>query len=65
MMPFLSPAGRHVTAAEALQLGIVDQVTDHNTVDAAVKFALTVAGETQETKRTRYKSHHTGLKMGL
>lgn len=40
--------GRHVTAAEALQLGIVDQVTDHKTVDAAVKFALGVAGETHK-----------------
>ncbi|XP_008302791.1 peroxisomal bifunctional enzyme-like, partial [Stegastes partitus] len=39
----LITTGRHVTAAEALQLGIVDQVTDHSTVDAAVKFALSVA----------------------
>ena len=44
----MSPTGRHVTAAEALQLGIVDQVTDHDTVDTAVKFALSVAGETQK-----------------
>lgn len=44
-MPFLSPTGRHVTAAEALQLGIVDQVTDFNTVVEAVKFALSVTGE--------------------
>lgn len=34
-----------MTAAEALQLGIVDQVTEHNTVDVAVKFALSVTGE--------------------
>ena len=47
----MSPTGRHVTAAEALQLGIVDQVTDHDTVDVAVKFALSVAGETQKKKR--------------
>lgn len=40
-----------MTAAEALQLGIVDQVTDHDTVDVAVKFALSVAGETQKKKR--------------
>lgn len=47
-MSFMLPTGRHVTAAEALQLGIVDQVTDHKTVDAAVRFALSVAGETQK-----------------
>lgn len=46
-MPF---TGRIVTAAEALRLGIVDQVTEHNTVDAAVKFALSVAGEQQKKK---------------
>lgn len=44
-LPSLSRPGRHVTAAEALQLGIVDQVTEHNTVDVAVKFALSVTGE--------------------
>ncbi|XP_059198934.1 peroxisomal bifunctional enzyme [Centropristis striata] len=43
--------GRHVTAAEALQLGFVDQVTDHNTVDAAVKFALSVAGQSMDARR--------------
>ncbi|XP_055360747.1 peroxisomal bifunctional enzyme isoform X2 [Betta splendens] len=43
--------GRHVTAAEALQLGIVDQVTDHHTVDAAVKFALSVAGRPLDARR--------------
>ncbi|XP_037646445.1 peroxisomal bifunctional enzyme-like [Sebastes umbrosus] len=47
----LITTGRHVTAAEALQLGIVDQVTDHNTVDAAVKFALSVAGQSVEARR--------------
>lgn len=54
-MPFMSPTGRHVTAAEALQLGIVDQVTDHNAVDTAVKFALSVEGETgAKTDSRRY-----------
>lgn len=54
-MSFMSPTGRHVTAAEALQLGVVDQVTDHSTVDAAVKFAQSVAGETEKTpKSTKY-----------
>ncbi|XP_054471122.1 peroxisomal bifunctional enzyme [Anoplopoma fimbria] len=47
----LITTGRHVTAAEALQLGIVDQVTDHNTVDAAVKFALSVAGQSLDARR--------------
>ncbi|KAK5920997.1 hypothetical protein CgunFtcFv8_024738 [Champsocephalus gunnari] len=47
----LITTGRHVTAAEALQLGIVDQVTDHNTVAAAVKFALSVAGRSLDPRR--------------
>lgn len=55
LMPFMSPTGRHVTAAEALQLGIVDQVTNHNAVDTAVKFALSVEGETgAKTDSGRY-----------
>lgn len=61
----MSPTGRHVTAAEALQLGIVDRVTDHNTVDVAVKFAQSVAGEAQIQGTHWYKIHSlfTGLKM--
>ncbi|TMS06710.1 Peroxisomal bifunctional enzyme [Larimichthys crocea] len=47
----LITTGRHVTAAEALQLGIVDQVTDHNAVDEAVKFALSVAGKSLDARR--------------
>ncbi|XP_069554714.1 peroxisomal bifunctional enzyme [Brachyistius frenatus] len=47
----LITTGRHVTAAEALLLGIVDQVTDHNTVDAAVKFASSVAGQSLDARR--------------
>lgn len=47
-MAFVCPTGRHVTAAEALKLGIVDEVTEQNAVDAAVKFALSVAGEMQQ-----------------
>ncbi|AWP13011.1 putative peroxisomal bifunctional enzyme [Scophthalmus maximus] len=43
--------GRHITAAEALQLGVVDQVTGHGTVDAAVKFALSVAGKPLDARR--------------
>lgn len=34
-----------MTAAKALQLGIVDQVTDQNAVEVAVKFAQSVAGK--------------------
>lgn len=44
-MTLMSPTGRHVTAAEALKFGLVDQITDHNTVNVAVKFAQRVAGE--------------------
>lgn len=47
----LITTGRHVSAAEALKLGIVDQVTDHNTVDTAVKFALSVVGQSLESRR--------------
>lgn len=60
-MPFMSPTGRHVTAAEALQLGIVDKVTDRNTVETAVKFALSITGETHE-RRCRAKSRFSRLK---
>lgn len=48
----MSLTGSHVTAAKALQLGIVDQVTDHNAVEVAMKFAQSVAGkETKKGKR--------------
>ncbi|KAM7407567.1 hypothetical protein PAMA_003338 [Pampus argenteus] len=47
----LITTGRHVTAAEALSLGIVDQVTDQDTVDAAVKFALSVAEQPLHARR--------------
>ncbi|XP_040005343.1 peroxisomal bifunctional enzyme isoform X3 [Xiphias gladius] len=47
----LITTGRHVTAAEALQLGVVDMVTDHSTVDAAIKFALNVAGKPLDGRR--------------
>lgn len=50
-----SATGRHVKAAEALQLGVVDQVTERSCVDAAVKLALSVAGKTQ--KRKEKKKH--------
>lgn len=60
-MPFLSCPGRHVTAGEALQLGIVDQVTDHNTVDVAVEFALSVTGEAK--KRGKKKNEVAPLSL--
>lgn len=61
-MPSMSPTGRHVTAAEALQLGIVDQVTDRDTVETAVKFALSITGETHG-RRCRAKSRFLCLKI--
>ncbi|CAL1582378.1 unnamed protein product [Knipowitschia caucasica] len=47
----LITTGRHVTAAEALKLGIVDQVTDQSTVEAAVKFALSVEVQSLTSRR--------------
>ncbi|CAB1430695.1 unnamed protein product [Pleuronectes platessa] len=47
----LITTGRHITAAEALKLGVVDQVTAHSTVDVAVKFALSVAGKPLDGRR--------------
>ncbi|XP_067113400.1 peroxisomal bifunctional enzyme [Osmerus mordax] len=41
----LITTGRHVSAAEALKLGIVDQVTEQNARDLAVEFALSVSGK--------------------
>lgn len=65
-MPFTSLPGRHVTAAEALQLGILDQVTEHSTVDVAVKFALSIAGEaSKEGEKERKKEGTRGMKSLL
>ncbi|CAG09300.1 unnamed protein product, partial [Tetraodon nigroviridis] len=50
-LAFYNERGHHVTAAEALQLGIVDQVTEHNAVDVAVKFALSVTGKPLHDRR--------------
>ncbi|XP_023257003.1 peroxisomal bifunctional enzyme [Seriola lalandi dorsalis] len=47
----LITTGRHVAAAEALQLGVVDRVAEHSTVDAAVKFALSVAAKPLDARR--------------
>ncbi|CAL8268703.1 unnamed protein product [Lota lota] len=43
--------GRHVAAGEALKLGLLDRVTDQNTVDAAVRFAQSVEGEPLDNRR--------------
>ncbi|XP_005723414.1 peroxisomal bifunctional enzyme [Pundamilia nyererei] len=47
----LITTGRHVTAAEALKFGLVDQITDHNTVNVAVKFAQRVADQPLDARR--------------
>lgn len=39
----LSP-GRQISAQEALQLGIVDQVTEGNAIQVAMELALSVIG---------------------
>uniref|UniRef100_A0A674AIL3 Peroxisomal bifunctional enzyme n=1 Tax=Salmo trutta TaxID=8032 RepID=A0A674AIL3_SALTR len=47
----LITTGRHVSAAEALKLGILDQVTDNNAVDLAVEFVRSVAGQPLDSRR--------------
>lgn len=54
----MTPTGRHITAAEALQLGLVDHVTQSDTVDSAVKFALSVEGEFKK-KQPKNRSDDT------
>ncbi|XP_063070035.1 peroxisomal bifunctional enzyme isoform X2 [Engraulis encrasicolus] len=41
----LITTGRHVTAQQALKLGMVDQVAEQNTVEAAIQFAKQVEGK--------------------
>lgn len=53
----MSLTGSHVTAAKALQLGIVDQVTDQNAVEVAVKFALSIAGEERRREKKERASN--------
>lgn len=38
-------AGKHVLAAEALKLGILDELVEQNTVEAAIRFAERVSGK--------------------
>ncbi|XP_052379252.1 peroxisomal bifunctional enzyme [Oncorhynchus keta] len=47
----LITTGRHISAAEALKLGILDQVTDNNVVDQAVEFVRSVAGQPLDSRR--------------
>ncbi|MBN3295190.1 ECHP enzyme, partial [Amia calva] len=47
----LITTGRHVSAQEALKLGIVDQVTDGNARDVAVEFARKIAGQPTGPRR--------------
>ncbi|KAG9271750.1 peroxisomal bifunctional enzyme [Astyanax mexicanus] len=47
----LITTGRHITAQEALKLGIVDKVTDGNVVDAAMEMALSVIGRPLSPRR--------------
>lgn len=37
--------GRHIPATEALKLGLVDEVVEENTVEAAIHMANKVIGE--------------------
>lgn len=47
----LITTGRHVTADEALKLGIVDQVTDQNVLEVALRFAESVEGKSVHDRR--------------
>lgn len=44
-LPSLFMTGRHIPATEALKLGLVDEVVEENTVEAAIRFANKVIGE--------------------
>ncbi|XP_075273801.1 peroxisomal bifunctional enzyme [Opisthocomus hoazin] len=47
--------GRHIAAAEALKLGLVDEVVEENTVDAAIHLANKVIGQPFESRRLSLK----------
>ncbi|XP_030642344.1 peroxisomal bifunctional enzyme [Chanos chanos] len=47
----LITTGRHISAQEALKLGIVDQVTDKNACEVAVEFAQRVMDKPLESRR--------------
>ncbi|ELU09144.1 hypothetical protein CAPTEDRAFT_144302 [Capitella teleta] len=48
----LIPSGRHIGAAQAFKLGIVDKVVRGDAVEEAVKFAKSIAGEPLVDRRT-------------
>ncbi|KAG7464175.1 hypothetical protein MATL_G00184450 [Megalops atlanticus] len=47
----LITTGRHVSAQEALQLGIVDRLTEGDTLGVAVEFAQSIAGQPLGSRR--------------
>lgn len=40
-------AGKHIPATEALKLGLVDEIVEENTTEAAIRLANKVIGEEQ------------------
>ncbi|ELU03221.1 hypothetical protein CAPTEDRAFT_211159 [Capitella teleta] len=52
----LIPSGRHIGAAQAFKLGIVDKVVRGDVVEEAVKFAQSIAGEPLLDRRTSERS---------
>ncbi|XP_010157173.1 PREDICTED: peroxisomal bifunctional enzyme, partial [Eurypyga helias] len=47
--------GRHIPATEALKLGLVDEVVEENTVEAAIRFANKVIGQPLGPRRLSLK----------
>ncbi|KAL0985682.1 hypothetical protein UPYG_G00160440 [Umbra pygmaea] len=47
----LITTGRHISGTEALELGIVDQVTDGSALDIALEFAKSIVGRPLNTRR--------------
>lgn len=45
--------GRHIPATEALKLGLVDEVVEENTVEAAICLANKVIGEEKNVAMPR------------
>uniref|UniRef100_A0A8D0HKQ8 Peroxisomal bifunctional enzyme n=1 Tax=Sphenodon punctatus TaxID=8508 RepID=A0A8D0HKQ8_SPHPU len=52
----LITTGRHVRADEALKLGIVDEVVEGNTIEAAISLAQRVSGQLLTPRRLSLKS---------
>ncbi|XP_012986566.2 peroxisomal bifunctional enzyme [Esox lucius] len=55
----LITTGRHISASEALKLGIVDQVTDDNALKMAVEFARSVVGQPLGPRRLSTRPCHS------